>query len=111
MEIGSSKESGATVVTVTGRMDAITAPAFEKSLNELIAAGEIRFVIELAGLEYISSAGLRSILAAAKVLKGKGGEIRFANVAGTVREVFDISGFGTIFKMHDSVTGALAGLK
>ncbi len=111
MEIESSKASSATVVTVKGRMDAITAPVFEKTLTELIAGGETRFVIEMTGLEYISSAGLRGILATAKVLKGKGGQIRFANVAGTVKEVFDISGFGTIFQMHDSVAGALAEIK
>ncbi len=111
MEIESTKESSATVVTVKGRMDAITAPVFEKTLSELIAGGEIRFVIEMAGLEYISSAGLRGILATAKALKGKGGQIRFANVAGTVKEVFDISGFGTIFQMHDTVAGALAEIK
>ncbi len=111
MEIQSSKESGATVVTVKGRMDAVTTPAFEKSLGELIAGGEIRFVVELAGLDYISSAGLRGILASAKTLKGKGGEIRFANVGGAVKEVFDISGFGSIFQMYDSVASALAGFQ
>lgn len=108
MEIQSSRESVATVVSVTGRMDAITAPSFEKALNELIDAGEIRIVVELAGLDYISSAGLRSILAIAKALKVKGGLICFANVAGTVKEVFDISGFNSIFQMHGSVTDSLA---
>ncbi len=108
MELQSNKEGNATVVSVTGRMDAITSPDFEKKIHELIDSGEIRFVVEMAGLDYISSAGLRGILAAAKILKGKGGEIRFANVGGTVREVFDISGFGSIFRMFDSVAGALA---
>ena len=44
----------------------------------------------------------------AKVLKKKGGQVCFANVQGTVREVFEMSGFGTIFQMHDSVAAALA---
>lgn len=110
MEIQSIKEGNASVVTVTGRMDAITSPAFEKTMNDLIAAGETRFVVELAGLDYISSAGLRVILAIAKSLKAKGGLICFANVEGTVKEVFDISGFGAIFRMHDSVNGALSAL-
>jgi anti-anti-sigma factor len=111
MDIQSSRQGSATVVSVTGRMDAITAPGFEKTLLELIAGGETRFVVELAGLDYISSAGLRSILAIAKLLKGQGGLICFANVDGTVKEVFDISGFGSIFCMHESVADALAGLK
>ncbi len=108
MDIRSKKEENATVVTISGRMDAITAPAFEKALNKLISAGETRFVVELAGLDYISSAGLRGILAIAKLLKGKGGLLCFAGVEGTVKEVFDISGFGSIFTMHESVAAALS---
>jgi stage II sporulation protein AA (anti-sigma F factor antagonist) len=108
MDIQSKKEANATVVTITGRMDAITAPQFEKAFNELIAAGETSFVVELAGLDYISSAGLRGILAIAKLLKGKGGTLCFAKVEGAVKEVFDISGFGSIFRMHETVAGALS---
>ena len=108
MEIACRTENDTTIVKITGRMDAITAPSFEKALNERIAEGGTQFVMEMSGLEYISSAGLRGILATAKALKGKGGWIRFAAVGGAVKEVFDISGFGSIFRMYDSVSGALA---
>ncbi|HTP64104.1 MAG TPA: STAS domain-containing protein [Geobacteraceae bacterium] len=111
MDIRARKETNATVVTISGRLDAVTSPVVEKTLNEMIDGGETRFVADLAGLDYISSAGLRVLLAIAKFLKGKGGLICFANVAGAVREVFDISGFGTIFQMHDSVDGALCEIK
>lgn len=110
MNIQTRKEVNATVVTTSGRMDAVTAPDYEKALNELIAAGETAFVVDFQGLEYISSAGLRALLATAKQLKTKGGQIRLANLAGTVREVFEISGFGSIFQINDSVTAALADL-
>jgi len=60
--------------------------------------------------DYISSAGVRGLLVTAKQLKGKGGQIRCANVKGTVKEVFDISGFGAILQMDDSVETALAKL-
>lgn len=108
MTIQITKEANATVLTVTGRMDAVTAPEYEKALNERIAAGESAFVIDFQGLEYISSAGLRALLATAKLLKTRNGQIRLANVLGTVREVFDISGFGSIFQIQDSVAAALA---
>jgi anti-anti-sigma factor len=111
MDIQLKKEANATVVTIIGRMDAVTAPEFEKVLKEQIAGGEARFVVDFKTLDYISSAGLRGILAIAKQLKGKGGLVCFANVEGTVKEVFDISGFGSIFQMHDSVAGALSELK
>jgi anti-anti-sigma factor len=107
MEIQTKKEVNATVVTVNGRLDAVTAPEYERSVNELISGGESLFVVDFAGLDYISSAGLRGLLVTAKQLKGRGGQVRFANVKGTVKEVFDISGFGTIFQMDDSVAAAL----
>ena len=108
MTIQTVKEANATVLTITGRMDAVTAPEYEKTLNELLIAGETSFVVDFQGLEYISSAGLRALLATAKLLKTKNGQIRLANVLGTVREVFDISGFGSIFQIQDSVSAALA---
>jgi len=89
-------------------MDAVTAPEFEKVIKQLIEEGNKGFVVDFKGLDYISSAGLRALLATAKLLKGKGGQIRFANITGTVKEVFDISGFGSIFQMHDSVAAAVA---
>ncbi len=108
MEIQSRVEDGAAVVTVTGRMDALTAPAYQEKLNELIAGGTTAVVVDFDGLDYISSAGLRVILSTAKELKGKGVQVCFANVRGIVKEVFDMSGFGSIFQMHDSVGAALA---
>lgn len=108
MKIQTNKEASAMVATITGRLDAVTAPEYEKAVNELIAGGEIAFVFDFGGLDYISSAGLRALLATAKQLKAKGGQVRFANVKGTVKEVFDISGFGAIFPMDDSVAAALA---
>lgn len=108
MDILTTKEAKASVLTITGRMDAVTAPEFEKVIKQLIEEGSTAFVVDFKGLDYISSAGLRALLATAKLLKGKNGQIRFANITGTVKEVFDISGFGSIFQMHDSVAAALA---
>jgi len=108
MNIQTKKEANVTVAAVTGRLDAVTASEYEKRINELIANGETTLVIDFQGLDYISSAGLRGLLTTAKQLKAKGGQVRFANVKGTVREVFDISGFGTIFQMDDSVADSLA---
>jgi stage II sporulation protein AA (anti-sigma F factor antagonist) len=110
MEILTKKENDATLVKLTGRLDAVTAPEYEKKMQELINGGEIRFVIDFEGLDYISSAGLRGLLVIAKLLKAKSGQVRFANVAGTVKEVFDISGFGSIFQMDATVAAALAAL-
>lgn len=110
MEIKTQQEANATVVSLTGRLDAVTAPEYEKKMQELIGGGEVRFVVDFETLEYISSAGLRGLLVTAKLLKAKSGQVRFANVAGTVKEVFDISGFGSIFQMDATVAESLSAI-
>ena len=110
MEIQTRNEANATVVAITGRLDAVTAPEYEKKVRELIDGGAIRLLIDFAGIDYISSAGLRGLLVTAKLLKAKSGQVRCANVTGTVREVFDISGFGSIFQIDDTVAASLAAI-
>lgn len=107
MEISTKKDQNNVIVSIKGRMDAVTSPEFEKSLSDLIAAGEINFLISMSRLEYISSAGLRSILTIAKILKAKGGNILFAGLQGPVKDVFNISGFGAIFKIFEAEEDAL----
>lgn len=82
---------------VTGRMDAVTAPDFQRQVEERLEAGERSFLIDLAPLEYISSAGLRSLLFLAKRLKPMAGSVVLCGLGGVVKEVFTISGFTTIF--------------
>ncbi|MCX5806383.1 MAG: STAS domain-containing protein [Proteobacteria bacterium] len=107
MEINSRKEKDIPIVSVKGRIDAVTAPEFEKNMSDLIAKGENNLIVNFADLEYISSAGLRSILATAKKLKAEGGKMLFAGLRGPVEEVFKISGFYSIFSIFDSETTAL----
>ncbi len=107
MDIQTRKEANATIVSVTGKMDAVTAPEYEKLLRQLMEEGEKSFVNDFSGLVYISSAGLRSILATAKALKAVQGRLLFSGVTGPVKDVFEISGFGSLFQMYDSPDAAL----
>ncbi|NTU97797.1 MAG: STAS domain-containing protein [Chlorobiaceae bacterium] len=108
MIIQTMKEGAGLVVTVSGRMDAVTAPEYEQKFEEMLSNGETDFVIDFEKLEYISSAGLRALLSTSKKIRNKNGKIHLANVCGNVREVFDISGFTGIFQVHGSVAEALA---
>ena len=110
MEIQIEPSGDAWVVSVAGKLDALSAGDYEKAVNQLIADGKTRLVINFAELSYISSAGLRVLLATAKQLKPKGGVALFANVHGNVQEVFEMTGFSTILGLHDSVDAALAAL-
>lgn len=107
MEISLSQQSQAVVVVVKGRMDAMSAPVFERTMADHIAAGTSRFVIDCAALEYISSAGLRSLLTTAKTLMAQNGELACAALTEVVREVFEIAGFAALFLIFDSVEAAL----
>jgi anti-anti-sigma factor len=107
MEIQTAKDKNTVVVSVKGKIDAVTAPEFEKALGKLIAEGENTFLLNFSGLEYISSAGLRSLLSTAKQLKPKSGNILFCGLQGPVKDVFKISGFGTIFKIFETREDAL----
>ena len=110
MELHVKNEENGVLVSVTGRMDAVSSPEFEKEISRLIDEDNVNFVIDLAGLDYISSSGLRSILVTAKKLKGKNGRIMLASLQAVVREVFEISGFSTIIPIYESVEEAMAAL-
>jgi anti-anti-sigma factor len=108
MEIRPSKEDGVIVISVQGRMDAVTAPDFDRCLEDLLREGEQNFVIDFNGLEYISSAGLQSLLKTAKQLDDTGGLLHLSNLRGSVKNVFEISGFDSIFRIFPSREEALA---
>ncbi|MBP9943711.1 MAG: STAS domain-containing protein [Desulfomicrobium sp.] len=107
MDIKTRIKGAKVLLTVTGRMDALSAPGFETACQEVLKNGHVTVVADLAGLEYISSAGLRSILGAAKKLKSAGGSLSFCGVCGMVDEVFRVSGFLKLFTVHASSAQAL----
>lgn len=110
MEIQVREAAGAAVVAVSGKLDALSAGEYEEAMNRLFAAGKVRFVVDFSGLTYISSAGLRVILAAAKQSKAQGGQAAFANAWGNVLNVLEMTGFTSILKLHGSVDAALKAL-
>lgn len=110
MEVVSREESGCTVGRVSGRLDAATAPAFEKACEEWIARGTKKLVLDLSALDYVSSAGLRAILSTMKKLKTAGGGIAVTGLSGVVKEVFTISGFDSLLPVGESVAQAIASL-
>ena len=107
MKIDVQVEGRAVVASVRGRVDTVTAREFEKGLSTALSREEKVLVLDLAGLEYISSAGLRVILSAAKTLRAGGGDIRLAAMQASVKKVFQISGFFPLFESFDTKDAAL----
>ncbi len=92
MEILDLRQGQLTRVSVSGKVDAVTAPDFESAFSEVIGWGEVNFLVDLSRLENISSAGLRAILAVANVLKERRGEPVFVGLHDRVHDSFNISG-------------------
>ena len=98
MTIEIKRNADETVIELTGRLDTTTAPALDKTINEDI--GETKnLTLNLKGLEYISSAGLRVILSAQKKIQ-KVGSMKLTNVCEAVNEVFEMTGFADILTIE-----------
>lgn len=110
MQITATIKEDTTIVALAGRMDAMTTVEFDRWLATQLAAENKRFVLDLQGLDYISSAGLRSLLAAAKQMKARNGVLLLCGLGGTVEEVFRMSGFLTIFQSFSTVEEALGAM-
>lgn len=95
MTIEIKKNAEETVIEITGRLDTITAPALDKTVAENISDTKC-LVLNLKGLEYISSAGLRVLLGAQKKLQGVG-SMKLTGVCEDVMDVFEMTGFADIF--------------
>ncbi len=96
MEIKSTTEGTRLTIAVSGRVDTVTAPELEAGLK---FGDATCVVIDLTNVPYMSSAGLRLLLAAHKQMIAKGGELQIANVQEAVREVLDITGFSDILNL------------
>jgi anti-sigma B factor antagonist len=97
---------GVTVVRPVGRLDAVTSPEFGKALTELTAQESPRLVLDFSQSPFVSSAGLRVIVQAAKKCLG-GGKLVLCGIAPLVRQVFDLAGLDRILTINDRVDEAV----
>jgi anti-anti-sigma factor len=96
-----------TVVEARGRVDSATAAQFGTALMGAVDGGARRVVLDLGGVDYMSSAGLREIVAALKKIRKAQGDIRLAEPAARVREVLEMSGLDTFVQIYPSRAEAL----
>ena len=98
MTIEIKKNTDEIILEITGRLDTITAPALEKTINEDFC--EIKsLILDLKNLEYISSAGLRVLLSAQKKIQ-QTGKMKLKNVREEVMDVFEMTGFADILEIE-----------
>ena len=99
MECIEERNESVVIVGLQGRMDSSTARIVEEKMLSLIDRGESRLVVDCAQLDYISSAGLRVFLMAAKRLTQTHGKLVLSAMSDDVKQVFDLTGFSSIFQI------------
>ena len=99
MEITKSVEGTVMTVAVSGRLDTSTAPQLESELKNSLN-GITELVLEISGLDYISSAGLRVLLSALKAMNAQKGTMRVVGANEMVREIFEVTGFSDILTLE-----------
>lgn len=100
MEIQVTEHKRVNVVSVSGRVDGSTAGDFETALNELTQAGKNNIVLDMAEVDFVSSAGLRVLVNTRKAVKAAGGDIVFASPSQQVVETLDIAGLDVLFEKY-----------
>lgn len=103
MTFNSNLDNGNLQVSLEGRLDTVTSPEFQNQLNS-VTGGSLKnvhtFVLDLANLSYLSSAGLRAILMIQKEMNSCGGKFIIKNVTQDVQSVFEVTGFCQILDIE-----------
>lgn len=110
MEIHEYTQDNALILEPMGRLDSLTCRDFEIRLLAALDT-HARVVMDCTALDYISSAGLRVLLVAAKRSRANDSRLALAALKDNLREVFDISGFSAIFEIHPTTVAAIAALE
>ncbi|OON88420.1 anti-sigma F factor antagonist [Oribacterium sp. C9] len=98
MTIKTEKTDGTTTVSLTGRLDTITAPELEAKLGEILD-GTNELIFDFTALDYVSSAGLRTLLSAQKKIQGNG-TMKLRNLNENVLEIMEVTGFSSIMTIE-----------
>jgi stage II sporulation protein AA (anti-sigma F factor antagonist) len=110
METSTTRYDAALVVSPSGRIDSTTCRGLEEQLERALAGGELRIVVDFAQVDYISSAGLRVMLALARRLRDARGSLVLCALPPPVKQVFELAGFVPLFTMEPTRDAALARL-
>ena len=107
LDISKEQKPNCSVVTLKGRLDAVTSPQFDKELQAVENNSPNSSILDMASVDYLSSAGLRSLLAGTKRLKAKQKNLVVCHLVPGVAEIIRVSGFDRIFTIAPSMEEAL----
>lgn len=107
MEISITPMRRVDLITISGRVDSSNSSELDDALQTRLDEGRTNLVLDLSDVHYISSSGLRSLVAALRASKKKGGDVRLARPSERVQEVLGLAGLDTLFESYDDVTAAV----
>lgn len=96
------------ILNIQGFLDAHTAPNFENELQKLIKENSFKIIVNLDGLQYISSAGLGVFMGVIEDIRNNGGDLKICCAAPKVFKVFDLLGFPSLYEFYDSEEKAIS---
>ncbi|MDF1546030.1 MAG: STAS domain-containing protein [bacterium] len=108
ISLSEREASGISDVRVDGVIDTITASELEQVIDSLVKRERFRIVIDLAGVDYISSAGWGIFISNIKLVRQNGGDIKLANMIENVREIYELLEFENVLRAYDSLDSARA---
>jgi len=107
MEISQKEENGVVSIAIKGRLDADSSAEAETVVKDALKGEQNRLLFNLGELEYLSSAGLRVLLSAAKEMRRRDGKIVLCALNEFVKEIFEVSGFQSLIPITDSVESGI----
>jgi anti-anti-sigma factor len=108
MQCTFDRRDGKLVLHVQGRLDAVTAAEFDQQRDASLEPDDTEAILDLSELEFISSAGLRCVLALQKKLKARGGQLILCGLKSVVADVFAISGLSFVLPIYNTADEAVA---
>ena len=107
MEIRQGEQDGIITIELLGRLDELATTEVEEAFTAILNDGAMRVVLDLGGVEYVSSSGLRVLLMLAKAMTNRTGLLKLCCLSPFVAEVFEISNFTQLFEVYQTSEGAV----
>lgn len=108
MDIKTQPYERVTVVAVNGRVDSLSAGDLETEMKKLIEEGRANFLLDLSGVEFLSSSGLRVLVTTLKTVRKAGGDLRLAALSQRASDAIELAGLDPLFKTYEDREAAIA---
>lgn len=106
MQISQESTPKATILSLQGRLDELATAEVEQAFTAIVSNESQGLIVDMAGVEYVSSSGLRVLLMLMKAMKNQQRVLKLCNLSPFVAEVFEVSNFAVLFDVHDSLESA-----